>query len=96
MKKTTQTNTTDGLLDAEEYTKEELEALDYYQKYSGKIFDDDEIYQLMVRFENNETKIKEELDEMKKIASKGEEYQWNEVGKSKLIYLILFNFFRKK
>ena len=90
MKKTTQTNTTDGLLDAEEYTKEELEALDYYQKYSGKIFDDDEIYQLMVRFENNETKIKEELDEMKKIASKGEEYQWHEVRKSKLI---LFNFY---
>ena len=89
MKKSTQTNTPDGILDAEEYTKEELEALDYYQKYSGKIFDDDEIYQLMVRFENNETKIKEELNEMKKIASKGEEYQWHEVTKSKLI---LFNF----
>ena len=94
MKKTTQTNTTDGLLDAEEYTKEELEALDYYQKYSGKIFDDDEIYQLMVRFENNETKIKEELDEMKKIASKGEEYQWHEVTKSKLISFNFNIFFR--
>ncbi len=90
MKKSTQTNTPDGILDAEEYTKEELKALDNYQNYSGNIFDDDEIYQLMVKFDNNENKIKEELKELLKIASKGEEYQWHEVRKSKLI---LFNFY---
>ena len=90
MKKSTQTNTPEGILDAEEYTKEELEALDYYKKFSGNLFDDDEIYQLMVKFDNNENKIKEELKELLKIASKGEEYQWHEVRKSKLI---LFNFY---
>ena len=60
--------------DTEEYTQEEIKKLDYYQDYSNHLLDDDE-------------KIKEELDELIKIANKGEEYQWHEVSKSKNIFL---------
>ena len=84
MKKSSQTNNPESILDAEEYTKEELEALDDYHKITGKIFDDEEIYQLMQRFDNDKTRITQELKEMLKVANKGDEYKWHEVNKSKL------------
>lgn len=86
MKKSTQSKTPNDNIDVEEYTQEEIEALDFYQEFSKNIFEDEEIYELMQRFNNDENKIKEELEEMIKIANKGEEYKWHEVGKSKNIF----------
>ncbi len=94
MKKSTQSKTPNDNIDVEEYTQEEIEALDFYQEFSKNIFEDEEIYELMQRFNNDENKIKEELEEMIKIANKGEEYKWHEVGKSKIIFFYLF--YRKK
>ncbi len=73
--------------DTEEYTQEEIKKLDYYQDYSNHLLDDDEIYDLMCKYKDDDEKIKEELDELIKIANKGEEYQWHEVSKSKNIFL---------
>jgi hypothetical protein len=73
--------------DTEEYTQEEIKKLDYYQDYSNHLLDDDEIYDLMCKYKDDDEKIKEELDELIKIANKGEEYQWHEVCKSKNIFL---------
>ncbi len=81
--------------DTEEYTQEEIKKLDYYQEYSNHLLDDDEIYDLMCRYEDDDEKIKEELDELVKIANKGEEYQWHEVNKSKY-YFIIYLIYRKR
>jgi hypothetical protein len=86
MKKSVQTKIQNHLIEADEYTNEELESLDYYHDYTGHIFEDEEIYELMRKFDNDESKIKVELDEKLKIANKGDEYKWHEVGKSKNIF----------
>lgn len=69
--------TTDSLDDIEVYTEKEIELLDKYKEFSGYRFEDDEIYQIMQRFKNNDDQIKEELKCMIKDLSKGDEYQWH-------------------
>ena len=76
--------------DTEEYTPEEIKKLDYYQDYSNHLLDDEEIYDLICKYNDDDEKIKEELNELVKIANKGKEYQWHQVGKSKNIFLIYF------
>ena len=46
-------------------------------------FVDDEIYDVMVKFKNDEELIENELKEMLKELKRGEEYGWTEIGKSK-------------
>ena len=68
------------------YTPEEIALLDKFHEFSNKQFEDDEIYNVMQKFNNDEELIKKELKEMLKVLSKGEEYNWTEIGKSEFIY----------
>jgi hypothetical protein len=65
----------------EEYTTEELQLLDKFQEYSGNIFDDQEIYDVIVNCKFDEEKIKDEMDLMMKDAQRGEEYKWQTIEK---------------
>ena len=49
-------------------------------------FEDDEIYDVMVRFNNDEELIKNEINEMLKQLKRGDEFDWTEIGKSNSIY----------
>ena len=64
------------------YTPEEIVLLDKFHDFSGHKFDDDDIYEVMLKFKNNEELIKNELKEMLKVFKKGDEYTWTEIGKS--------------
>ena len=70
--------------DTEEYTPEEIKKLDYYQEQTNYILDDDDIYELMCKYGDNEEKILYDLKELEKEANRGKEYQWHQVAKSKL------------
>jgi len=70
----------------EEYTEKEIEALDKYQEYSNRKFLDEEIYDIIIKYNYNDEKIKSELDQMKKDLKKGDEYEWHEITKSKKIF----------
>ena len=65
------------------YTPEEIILLDKFQDFSGHKFDDDDIYEVMLKFKNDEELIKNELKEMLKVFKRGDEYSWTEIGKSK-------------
>ena len=68
------------------FTPEEIALLDKFHEFSEKKFSDDEIYEVMLKFNNDEELIKNELKEMLKILSKGDEFNWTEIGKSKKIF----------
>lgn len=68
--------------EVEEYTPEEIELLDKMHQFSNSKFEDEEIYDVMVKFHNDEEMIKNELKQMMKDFSKGDEYNWTEIGKS--------------
>ena len=65
------------------YTEEEIKLLDKFHQMTGNNFVDDEIYDIMVKFKNDEELIENELKEMLKELKRGEEYGWTEIGKSK-------------
>lgn len=67
----------------EEYTPKELEYLDKYQEYSKGLFEDEDLYDIILRSNFDEVKIKRELDDMLKMMKKGEEYSWKKVEKGK-------------
>ena len=76
--------------DSEEYyTEEEIKMLDKFHLLSENKFTDDEIYDVMVRFNNDEELIKNEINEMLKVFKRGDEFNWTEIGKSNSIF---FNF----
>ena len=64
------------------YTPEEIILLDKFHEFSGHKFEDDEIYEVMLKFNNDEELIKNELKEMLKVLKRGDEYSWTEIGKS--------------
>ena len=61
--------------DTEEYTPEEIKKLDYYQEQTNYILDDDDIYELMCKYGDNEEKILYDLKELEKEANIGKEQQ---------------------
>ena len=65
----------------EEYTTEELQLLDKFQEYSGNIFDDQEIYDVIVNCKFDEEKIKDEINLMMKDAQRGDDYKWHTIEK---------------
>ena len=67
--------------DDEFYTREEEEQLDKYQEATGYKFEDDEIYDLMKKYKNDENEILKDLKEQLKERNRGEEFEWKEVGK---------------
>jgi hypothetical protein len=73
--------------DSEEYyTEEEIKMLDKFHLLSENKFTDDEIYDVMVRFNNDEELIKNEINEMLKVFKRGDEFNWTEIGKSYSIF----------
>ena len=64
------------------YTPEEIILLDKYHDFTSHQFLDEEIYDIMLKFNNNEDLIKNELNEMLKERRRGDEYTWTEIGKS--------------
>jgi hypothetical protein len=70
----------------EEYTQRELEYLDRYKELTGDAMDDEEIYDIIIRYNFDDGKIEREINElMKLVKKKGEEYGWTKIenGKSK-------------
>ena len=64
------------------YTKEEIKRLDEFHAQTENKFDDDEVYELMLKYKDNDEEILRELQEQLKERKRGEEYEWREVGKS--------------
>ena len=64
------------------YTPEEIILLDKYHDFTSHQFEDFEIYDIMLKYNNNEELIKNELKEMLKEMKRGDEYNWTEIGKS--------------
>lgn len=74
----------------EYYTKEEMDLLDRLHEFTQYKFDDGEIYDVVVKYNFDEELIKIELLEMLKVLSKGDEFNWTEIGKSKYIYFLFY------
>ena len=72
------------------YTPEEEERLDYFHEQTRHKFQDEEVYDLMVKYKNNDEAILNELNE--KLESKKGEGEWVDVGKGNYIfyYIILY------
>ena len=68
--------------ESNEYTKEEIKRLDEFHAQTENKFDDDEIYELMLKYKDNDEEILRELQEQLKERKRGDEYEWREVGKS--------------
>jgi DNA-binding transcriptional MerR regulator len=65
------------------YTEEEMKTLDKYHAKTNHKFDDEEIYELMQKYKDNEEAILNELnEELKEREKRGDEYEWHDVGKS--------------
>lgn len=66
------------------YTEKEIEMIDNMKKISGDTMDDEEIYDIIVKHNFIESKVKNEvLDIIDKLRKKGDEYEWNVVQKGK-------------
>jgi len=65
-----------------ELTKEEIERLDKFHAETGNRFTDDEVYELMEKYKNDDEAILNELKEQLKERERGKEYDWQEIGKS--------------
>ncbi len=72
------------------YTPEEEERLDYFHEQTRHKFQDEEVYDLMVKYKNNDEAILNELNEQ--LESKKGEGEWVDVGKGNYIfyYIILY------
>jgi len=66
----------------EEYTQEEIKLLDKYHEFTNHKLEDHEIYDVMMKFNSDDQLVKNELKQMLKDFSKGDEYNWQEIGKS--------------
>ena len=64
------------------YTPEEIQLLDKFHKFSNNKFVDEEIYDIIQKFNNDEELIKNELKERMKDFLKGDEFDWVEIGES--------------
>ena len=86
-KKKTQTKTAKPTKPKEDtddnyYTKEEMERMDAFHNQTNFKFQDEEIYELMEKYKQDDEAILNELKEQLKERERGAEYDWQEVGKS--------------
>lgn len=75
--------------DSEEYeyfTPQEIEALDKYKEFTDGYFDDEELYDVIIKYNYDDEKIKEELKDKLRSVARGDEYKWHEHGKSILYH----------
>jgi hypothetical protein len=73
-KKTTTTKTQQKK-EEEYFTKEEEKRIDKIHEKTGHKFDDDEVYELMQKYKNNDEAVINELNE------RGETHEWEDIGK---------------
>jgi hypothetical protein len=74
----------------EEYTPKELAALDKYKAISGYKMDDEEIYDLITKYNYDDVRIRKEIDTFKKLVTqKGEDYGWSNIegAKTNLLFI---------
>jgi hypothetical protein len=68
----------------EEYTQQEIQYLDRYKEYSNNHFDDEELYDIITKYNFDDERIERELSDMLKLINKkGDEYGWKVVEKGK-------------
>jgi hypothetical protein len=73
------------------YTPEEERRLDKFHEQTENIFEDDEIYELMLKYKDDDEAILKELNEQLKERKRGGNYQWQDIGKRNYIfYFIIF------
>ena len=92
-KTTTKTKETED--NEEYYTREEEERIDKFKAETGKKFDEDEIYALMLKYKDDDDAILNDLKEQLKERNRGEEFEWKEIGKGNYIFLFNFRFFNR-
>ena len=63
------------------YTKEEIKLLDYFHDQTNHKFEDEEVYELMEKYKNDKDLILQELNNLLKERKRGNDYEWQEVGK---------------
>ena len=78
----------------DEYTKEEIEKLDYFHDQTEHRFDDDEVYDLMLKYKDDDEAILNELNEQLKEKKRGAEFDWQAIGKSNLKYIFILFFYK--
>ena len=69
----------------EYYTKEEAKRLDKFQALTENKFDDTEIYDLMIKYKNDDDAILKELKEQLNEKMRGEG-EWQDIGKRNYIF----------
>ena len=68
----------------EEYTDKEIQYLDRFKSLTGPAMDDDELYEIIIKHNFNDRKIREEIEDLLKLVkNKGEEYGWTKIEKGK-------------
>ena len=75
----------------EEYTEKELKYIDKYKPMSMNRMSDEEVYDIIVKYDFNDEKIEGEMKEFKKLINhKGDDYTWNIIdkGNSKFYFSI--------
>jgi regulatory protein YycI of two-component signal transduction system YycFG len=83
----------------EEYTDREIEYLDKFKEITGDAMDDEELYEIIIRYNFDEDKIEKEVRRLMQVIEKrGEEYGWTKIekGKSKIKIFNLKIFFYLK
>lgn len=72
----------------EEYTTKELEFIDKYHAISDNNFEDEDLYDLIIKYNYDNEKIMKDLNQMMRDIKLGDEFKWHEQGKSKYSRLI--------
>ena len=62
--------------------KQEMERLDKFHAETNERFTDEEVYELMEKYKNDDEAILNELKDQLKEIERGAEYDWQEIGKS--------------
>lgn len=77
----------------EEYTEKELHYIDKYKAMTDNTMEDEDLYEIIIKQNFDDNKIKQEINEyIKLVKKKGDEYGWTKIekGKSKIIQLLIF------
>lgn len=89
-KKTTKVTKPKDNDNEEYYTKEEMQEMDKYHELTGHKLEDEEVYEVMQKHHNDEKMVLDELNLLIRDSQRGEEFNWQEVGKSKIIKNLSF------
>jgi predicted nuclease with TOPRIM domain len=68
----------------EEYTEKELQYIDKYKPMTDNTMEDEDLYDIIIKYNFDDNKIKQELNEyIKLVKKKGDEYGWTKIEKGK-------------